>query len=67
MAAMTKGLDGVEMTEFGLLREAGAVAVTDGRRCLADARVLRRAMAYARDFGMLLIQSVEDPSLAAGG
>jgi dihydroorotase len=67
MAALTKGLEGTNMTEFGLLREAGAVAVTDGRKGVADARVLRRAMAYARDFGMLVIQSLEDPSLAAGG
>jgi dihydroorotase len=33
-AAITKGLDGHEMTEFGLLREAGAVAFTDGRHTI---------------------------------
>ncbi|NNF80484.1 MAG: amidohydrolase family protein, partial [Rhizobiales bacterium] len=60
MAALTKGLAGQEMTEFGLLREAGAVAVTDGIQSVANARVLRRAMAYARDFGLPIVQHVED-------
>ena len=50
-AAITKGLDGREMTEFGLLREAGAVAFTDGRHTIASALVMRRALTYARDFG----------------
>ena len=39
------------MTEFGLLREAGAVAFTDGRHTIASALVMRRALTYARDFG----------------
>ena len=67
MAALTKGLNGKEMTEFGLLREAGAVAVTDGTQSVANARVLRRAMAYARDFGLPIVQHVEDADLALNG
>ncbi len=67
MAALTKGLSGSEMTEFGLLREAGAVAVTDGIQSVANARVLRRAMAYARDFGLPIVQHVEDADLALNG
>ncbi len=39
------------MTEFGLLREAGAVAFTDGRHTISSALVMRRALTYARDFG----------------
>jgi dihydroorotase len=66
-AAITKGLAGREMTEFGLLQEAGAVAFTDGLRAVADAQVMRRALTYARDFGALLMQHVEEPSLAAEG
>ncbi len=66
-AAITKGLGGREMTEFGLLQEAGAVAFTDGLRAVADAQVMRRALTYARDFGALLMQHVEEPSLAAEG
>ena len=67
MAAITRGLKGKEMSETGLLREAGAVALTDGRAGVASPRVLRRAMAYARDFNMLIVQHVKDADLAAGG
>ena len=67
MAAITRGLKGEAMSEAGLLAEAGAVALTDGRRCVASPRVLRRAMAYARDFGLLIVQHVEDHDLAGGG
>ena len=66
MAAITRGLAGEAMSEFGMLAEAGAVAVTDADRAVANARVLRRAMAYARDFGLLVVQHVEEPTLAAG-
>jgi dihydroorotase len=66
MAALTKGLAGEQMTEFGLLREAGAVAVTDGNRAVANARVFRRALAYASDFDMLVVQHAEEPTLANG-
>jgi dihydroorotase len=66
MAALTKGLKGESMTEFGLLKEAGAVAVTDGNRAVANARVFRRALAYANDFALLVVQHVEEPALAVG-
>ncbi|QPC41608.1 dihydroorotase [Kaustia mangrovi] len=67
MAALTKGTGGVEMTEIGMLREAGAVAVTDGIVPVTNARLLRRVLAYAHDFGMLVVQHVEEPELARGG
>lgn len=67
MAALTKGLAGREMTEIGLLLEAGAVAFSDGPRTVASARVMRRAMTYARDFDALVCCHVEDPELIAGG
>lgn len=67
MAALTKGLKGQEMTEFGLLGEAGAVAFTDGARCVTNAQVIRRALTYARDFDALICQHVEDPNLVGGG
>ncbi|HUH49013.1 MAG TPA: dihydroorotase, partial [Mycoplana sp.] len=53
-AALTKGLAGSEMTEFGLLREAGAVCFTNGRHAMHDSQVLRRAMTYARDFNTVI-------------
>jgi len=66
MAALTKGLQGEAMTEIGALKEAGAVAVTDGNRAVANARVFRRALSYANDFDMLVVQHVEEPTLASG-
>ncbi|MGQ0484791.1 MAG: dihydroorotase [Hyphomicrobiales bacterium] len=66
MAAITKGFAGEAMTEIGLLKEAGAVAVTDGTRAVANANLFRRALTYARDFDMLVVQHVEEPSLATG-
>ena len=66
-AAITKGLDGQEMTEFGLLREAGAVAFTDGRHTIANALVMRRALTYARDFGAVVAHETQDADLASSG
>ncbi|MDN2564740.1 dihydroorotase [Aquibium sp. A9E412] len=66
-AALTKGLKGAELTEFGLLAGAGAVALTDGRATLSSALVMRRAMTYAGDFDILVAQETQDPDLAASG
>lgn len=66
-AALTKGLEGREMTEFGLLMEAGAVAFTDGARSVTNAQVMRRALTYARDFGALILHHTEDPDLVGSG
>jgi dihydroorotase len=66
-AAVTKGLEGREMTEFGLLREAGAVAFTDGRHTISSALVMRRALTYARDFGATILHETQDAELASSG
>jgi dihydroorotase len=66
-AAITKGMAGKEMTEFGLLMEAGAVAFSDGKRSVRNAQVMRRAMTYARDHGALIMHHVEDADLAGSG
>ena len=65
--AATKGCEGREIAEYGLLREAGAIAFTDGRRAIASARTMRLALSYARAFGAMVIQHPEEPTLAAGG
>jgi dihydroorotase len=65
--AITKGLEGKELAEMGLLAEAGAVAFTDGERAVADAQTMRRAMSYASTFGLMIVQHPEEPSLAADG
>jgi dihydroorotase len=67
MAALTKGLKGVEMTEIGLLKAAGAVAFTEGMHSITNARVLRRALIYARDFDVLIVHHTEDPDLIGEG
>lgn len=66
-AAITKGLEGREMTEFGLLRDAGAVAFTDGRHTLSNSLVMRRALTYARDFGATIVHETLDADLASSG
>lgn len=66
-AALTKGLEGREITEFGLLLEAGAVAFCDGARALRNPQVMRRAMIYAGNFDALIMNHVEDPELRGSG
>lgn len=66
-AAITRGLAGREMTEFGLLSEAGAAFFTDGRHTIASSAVMRRALTYARDFGATIVHETQDADLAAAG
>ncbi|HEY2758991.1 MAG TPA: dihydroorotase [Pseudolabrys sp.] len=67
MAAITKGLEGLEMTEIGLLKAAGAVAFTDGEKSVTNAQVMRRVLTYARDFDALIVHHTEDPHLVGDG
>jgi dihydroorotase len=66
MAAMTKGLKGEEMTEIGLLQRAGAIAFTNGKASVANTRIMRNVLLYARDFGALIVHHTEDPHLSEG-
>jgi dihydroorotase len=66
-AALTKGLDGREMTELGMLKEAGAAFVTDGARSVTNAQVMRRALTYAALVGTLVVHHCEDPDLVGDG
>lgn len=66
-AAMTKRLAGEEMTEIGLLKDAGAVAFTDGRRTVASSSVMRRVLTYARDFGAVILHETQDTDLTGAG
>ncbi|MAG97378.1 MAG: dihydroorotase [Alphaproteobacteria bacterium] len=67
MAAITKGLKGSEMTELGLLAEAGAVAFCDGETAVADALVMSRVLAYATIWDLLIVQLPAEPRLAGSG
>ena len=60
-AALTKGLQGQEIAEIGLLAEAGAVAFSDGPHSIANAQTMRRALTYARDFGALIMHYLRGP------
>src|ERR1700757_4546280 len=66
-AAVTKRLEGMDLVEMGLLAESGVLAFTDGLKAVADARVMRRALSYAKAFGRRIIQHPEEPRLAEGG
>ena len=66
-AALTKGLMGREIAEIGLLKEAGAIAFSDGPLSVAEAQTMRRAMTYARDFDALVAPVCEDRSLSGEG
>jgi dihydroorotase len=66
MAAITKGLSGELLAEIGLLKEAGAVAITDPTKSVGNANLFRRALTYARDFDMLVVAHVEEASLSGG-
>lgn len=66
-AAVTKGLKGQQLTEMGMLAEAGAVAFTDDGLPIADSQVMRRALAYAKTFGMIVSQHAEDLALSGCG
>ncbi|QQR35050.1 dihydroorotase [Devosia oryziradicis] len=65
--AITKGLAGQEMTEFGLLQEAGAVCLTDGRHSIQSTALLRTVMSYAANYGMTVVHHLCDKSLSGDG
>ncbi len=66
-AAVTRGMAGSEMTEFGLLAAAGALGFTDGLHPVASSQVMRRALMYASTFDKVIIQHPEDPTLGGNG
>ncbi|RKQ71923.1 dihydroorotase [Litorimonas taeanensis] len=63
--ALTKGLDGVSLTEIGLMREAGAVLFSNGSEPIGDAQIMRRLMSYAANFNALIANRAVEPSLSA--
>ncbi|PYE84751.1 dihydroorotase [Pseudoroseicyclus aestuarii] len=66
MAALTKGREGREMTELGLLSDAGAVAFSDCDHVVTDTRVFSRALGYAAAMKALVIGHVQEPGLSRG-
>jgi dihydroorotase len=66
IGAITRGSRGEDLAEYGDLREAGCVAVSDDGRPVAQARTMRRALEYARSFDLPVIDHCEDPTLSHG-
>jgi dihydroorotase len=67
IGAITKGSEGVELAAIGAMKAAGAVALSDDGRPVMNSRVMRRAMEFARSYGLPVIDHCEDLNLSAGG
>ena len=67
IGAMTKGLKGAELSEYGDMSDAGCIALSDDGTTVMDALVMRRVMEYAKTFDLLCISHAEEKSLARGG
>ena len=67
IGAITKGSAGEELAAIGSMTQAGAVAISDDGRPVMNARLMRRAMEFARSFGIPVIDHCEDLHLSAGG
>ncbi len=63
LAAATRGLDGCEIAELGLMREAGARGVATGRRWIADSGVMLRLLQYAAMLDLVVVAHAEDAAL----
>jgi dihydroorotase len=66
VGAVSKGLGGTELAELGLMARsrAGVRVFSDDGRCVADARLMRRALEYVRAFDGVIAQHAQDPQLA---
>jgi dihydroorotase len=67
IGAITKASDGTELAEMGEMKTAGIVAVSDDGRPVPNAGMMRRALEYAKDFDLTVVDHCEDKSLSAGG
>ncbi len=66
IGAITMGQKGNELVEMADLKDAGAVAVSDDGRCVMSSAVMRRALEYAANFDLPVIQHAEDHTLTEG-
>ena len=66
IGAITKGRDGKELAEIGLMHKRGAVAFSDDGVGVGDPAVMRKALQYAKMFDTVLMQHCEEPSLSGG-
>jgi len=66
VGAISLGCEGKQLSEFGEMRQAGIVAVSDDGRPVRDSQLMRRALEYASDFGLPVIAHSEEAALSAG-
>ena len=64
LAAATRGLEGRELAELALMREAGARAVATGRKWVADSGVMLRLLRYAAMLDLVVVTHAEDSGLS---
>lgn len=67
VAAISPGLRGKGLCEYGELKEAGVIALSDDGNPVVDSRLMRRALEYAKGFGLPIISHCEQLDLVAGG
>ncbi len=67
LAAITRGLDGTELTEMAELSDAGALGFTDDGKPVVSAGMLRKALQYQRLAGGVIALHEEDPALSPEG
>ncbi|MDJ0738933.1 MAG: dihydroorotase [Gammaproteobacteria bacterium] len=65
--ALTRGLNGEQLSEMAALKQAGCVAVSNAHHPLGSTLVERRALEYASTFGLTVFLRPEDRHLRAGG
>ncbi len=65
--ALSKGIAGEEMAPIGALKKAGVVALTDDGRCIQNHELMRRALEYAKMFGLTVMDHCQDYSLVGRG
>lgn len=67
VGAITRASEGAELAEMAEMKEAGAIAVSDDGRPVMNSQVMRHAMEYARDHGLVIADHCQDCQLTAGG
>ena len=67
IASISKGLDGESLTGMGELKELGVTAVSDDGKPVSNPQLMRRAMEYAKPFGLTIVSHAEDLDLVGSG
>lgn len=66
-ASITKNIEGKQLTEMGLLMEAGAILFTDANKTIKNTKVMKQALTYAKNFNLLIMVSPQDYDLSLNG